>query len=225
METKICSKCKEEKELCLFGLNKKSKDGLKCYCNECRKIESKEYRTKNPEKRKETLTKYFEKNREDILEKSKANYYLDLEKTRDIKRKSYHKNKEKHKERLKEYRIVNSERRTKYQRDKINNDIQYKLSANVRHRIITFLKKEDITKTNKTFDIVGCTPQFLKEHLESQFKDGMSWDNYGFYGWHIDHIIPLSSAKNEEELYKLCYYTNLQPLWAKDNLSKGSKIL
>jgi hypothetical protein len=225
METKICSKCKEEKELCFFSLDKTSKDGIRCHCNECRRIESKEYRTKNPEKRKETLNKYFEKNREDILEKSKTNYYLDLEKTRDVKRKSYHKNKEKHKERLKEYRIVNRERRTKYQRDKINNDIQYKLSANVRNRIITFLKKEDISKTNKTFDIVGCTPQFLKEHLESQFKDGMSWDNYGFYGWHIDHIIPLSSAKTEEELYGLCHYTNLQPLWAKDNLSKGSKIL
>jgi hypothetical protein len=225
METKICSKCKEEKELCFFSLDKTSKDGIRRHCNECRRIESKEYRTKNPEKRKETLNKYFEKNREDILEKSKANYYLDLEKTRDIKRKSYHNNKEKHKEKLKEYRIVNRERRTKYQRDKINNDIQYKLSANVRNRIITFLKKEDIIKTNKTFDIVGCTPQFLKEHLESQFKDGMSWDNYGFYGWHIDHIIPLSSAKTEEELYGLCHYTNLQPLWAKDNLSKGSKVL
>jgi hypothetical protein len=53
----------------------------------------------------------------------------------------------------------------------------------------------------------------------------MSWENYGFYGWHIDHIIPLCSAKNEEELKRLCHYTNLQPLWSTDNLSKGSKIL
>jgi hypothetical protein len=83
----------------------------------------------------------------------------------------------------------------------------------------------NITKKNKTFDIVGCTPEFLKEHIEKQFKEGMSWDNYGFYGWHIDHIIPLSSAKTDEELYKLCHYSNLQPLWANENLSKGSKIL
>jgi hypothetical protein len=61
--------------------------------------------------------------------------------------------------------------------------------------------------------------------MEKQFKNEMTWENYGFYGWHIDHIIPLSSAKNEEELYKLCHYTNLQPLWAKENLSKGAKIL
>jgi hypothetical protein len=51
----------------------------------------------------------------------------------------------------------------------------------------------------------------------------MNWDNYSFRGWHIDHIIPLTSAKNEEELIKLCHYTNLQPLWAKDNLSKGGR--
>ena len=81
-----------------------------------------------------------------------------------------------------------------------------------------------ITKTNKTFDIIGCAPQFLKEYLEKQFSEGMSWDNYGFYGWHIDHKIPLSSADNEEDIYKLCNYTNLQPLWATDNLKKSNKI-
>jgi hypothetical protein len=73
--------------------------------------------------------------------------------------------------------------------------------------------------------MIGCTPQFLKEHLEKQFKDGMNWENYGLYGWHIDHIIPLSSAEDEDGVYKLCHYTNLQPLWAKENLSKGSKII
>jgi hypothetical protein len=93
----------------------------------------------------------------------------------------------------------------------------------VRGRVNKFLKSKNITKTNKTFDIVGCTPEFLKEHLEQQFTEGMSWDNQG--KWHIDHIIPLSSAKTEEEIYKLCHYTNLQPLWAEDNLNKGCKIL
>ena len=79
-----------------------------------------------------------------------------------------------------------------------------------------------ITKKNKTFDIVGCSPESLKEHLEKQFTNGMTWDNRS--EWHIDHIIPLSSAKTEEELYKLCHYSNLQPLWAGDNLSKGNKV-
>ena len=72
--------------------------------------------------------------------------------------------------------------------------------------------------------MVGCSPEFLKDHIENQFTEGMSWELMGKY-IHIDHRIPLSSAKSEEEVYKLCHYTNLQPLWAEDNLSKGSKIL
>ena len=86
-----------------------------------------------------------------------------------------------------------------------------------------FLKVKNIRKKNKTFEIVGCTPEFLKEHLEKQFVDGMTWENRG--EWHIDHKIPLSSAKTEEELYKLCHYANLQPLWAEENLKKGNKII
>ena len=70
---------------------------------------------------------------------------------------------------------------------------------------------------------MGCSPEFLKEHLQSKFKDGMNWDNYG--SWHIDHIIPLSSAKTTEEFNTLCHYTNLQPLWASENLSKGKKMV
>ena len=67
----------------------------------------------------------------------------------------------------------------------------------------------------------------LKEHLEKQFKEGMSWENYGFYGWHIDHILPLSSfdLTKAEEQKKAFHYTNLQPLSAKENLQKYSKIL
>jgi len=86
-----------------------------------------------------------------------------------------------------------------------------------------FLKKEKIKKSNKTFELIGCTPQSLKEHLEKQFVEGMTWNNRN--EWHIDHIIPLSSAKSKEEIYKLCHYTNLQPLWAEDNLKKSNKIL
>jgi hypothetical protein len=69
---------------------------------------------------------------------------------------------------------------------------------------------------------LGCTYAEAFEHLSKQFTKGMTWDNYG--EWHIDHYIPLSSAKNESELKKLAKYTNLQPLWAEDNLSKGATI-
>ena len=78
-----------------------------------------------------------------------------------------------------------------------------------------------MAKTNTTFKIVGCTPEFLKEYLEKQFILGMTWKNHGFYGWHIDHIIPLSKAKTLKDFEKLCHYTNLQPLWAEENLKKS----
>ena len=94
----------------------------------------------------------------------------------------------------------------------------------MRCRIWKYLNILEITKKNKTFDIVGCSPEFLKEHIEKQFTEGMSWGLLGQH-IHIDHIIPLSSAKTEDELYKLCHYENLQPLWAEDNLKKSNKIL
>ena len=79
-------------------------------------------------------------------------------------------------------------------------------------------------KTNKTFKMVGCTPKFLKEYLEKKFKPGMTWDNHTINGWHVDHIIPLDSAKNEEDVKRLMHYTNLQPLWALDNIKKSNKF-
>ena len=95
----------------------------------------------------------------------------------------------------------------------------------MRRRLLHFFKSSNIKKNNKTFDMVGCTPEFLLEHLASQFKEGMTYENYGLKGWVIDHIIPLSSAGNDiEKLEKLCHYTNLQPLWWWENLSKGDKI-
>jgi hypothetical protein len=77
------------------------------------------------------------------------------------------------------------------------------------------------SKPTKTEIMLGCTYAGLRDHLESMFRDGMSWDNRG--KWHIDHIVPLSSAKTEEDVIKLCHFTNLQPLWAQENKMKGNK--
>ena len=215
METKFCSKCKEEKKLCFFGVDKKRKNGLRVHCNDCRKIESSEYQKRNPEKRKETIKKYYENNKEKIKEKDKIRLLENPEKIRTIKLKSYHKNKTKDEQ---------IDRRRKYRKYKRKTDVKYRLADVVRQRIKDYIRINNITKKNKTFDIVGCSPEFLKEYLEKQFTEGMSWELMGQH-IHIDHIIPLSTATTEEEVYKLCHYTNLQPLWAKDNLKKGNKIL
>lgn len=123
----------------------------------------------------------------------------------------------------KEYRTNYKKRKQEQRKERRKVDLLFVITNKMRCRIYKFLNKFKITKKNKTFEIVGCTPEFLKKHLEAQFENGMSWENRD--KWHIDHIIPLSSAKTEEELYKLCHYTNLQPLWAEDNLKKGNKIL
>lgn len=102
-----------------------------------------------------------------------------------------------------------------------NNDTMFKIQRRLRSRLYSALKNN--YKSGSAVKDLGCTVEQFKKHLESQFKDGMSWDNYG--RWHIDHIKPLSSfnLKNKEELLKACHYSNLQPLWAKDNISKGNR--
>jgi hypothetical protein len=82
-------------------------------------------------------------------------------------------------------------------------------------------------KSKKTQELLGCCSTELKLYLEQKFKDGMSWENYGLYGWHVDHIIPCASfdLTDLEQQKKCFHYTNLQPLWAEENLEKGSKVI
>lgn len=139
--------------------------------------------------------------------------------------KYYIKNKEKHSIFMKEYYISNKDKILKYQRiyeiNKLSSDILYKLAKNLRGRTNKCVYRNKWYKTGKFAEYIGCSLINLKQYLSLKFIGNMSWDNYG--QWHIDHIIPLSRAKTIEEMYKLCHYTNLQPLWAKDNLKKGNR--
>jgi hypothetical protein len=135
------------------------------------------------------------------------------------KLKNFHKD---NPEKRKEYRRNYKSRKHQQRKERRKCDPIFNLTNRMRCRLWKYLTFFEVTKKNKTFDIVGCTPEFLKEHLENQFTGGMSWENRE--KWHIDHIIPLCLAKTEEELYKLCHYNNLQPLWAEDNLKKGNKV-
>lgn len=111
-----------------------------------------------------------------------------------------------------------------WEKNRFDSIPEYRLIKSVRARLRKFLKSKNITKRNETFKMVGCTPKFLKEHLEKQFKPGMNWQNHTNKGWHVDHIVPLSSVKKIDEIERLMHYTNLQPLWAEDNLKKSNKI-
>jgi hypothetical protein len=102
---------------------------------------------------------------------------------------------------------------------------KYKLINTMRSRLNEYLKQRGYKKDRRTFNVIGCSPDDLRNHIESQFVEGMSWENYSHTTWHIDHIIPISSANNQEEIYKLSHYTNLRPLWAKENYEKSNKII
>jgi len=236
MEKKICSKCKIEKEVCEFYNNKATYDGKRPECKLCTNKQSILYNKKNKDKVDKIKQKYVDNNRTKV-KLSKKEWF---NKNPEYMKEYYINNANYIKEKNKKHYIINREKRieysSKYAKDnksdinkkrgiRHNTDILYRLKTSMRSRLNSFLKTKQIKKHNKTFDIVGCTPESLKEHLEKQFINGMSWDNHGLYGWHIDHIIPLSSAKTEEEMYKLCHYTNLQPLWAEDNLKKNSKLI
>lgn len=224
MEKKVCSRCLIEKSFNDFQKNKSSRDGYRSECSECSRIAKnkiskdiineyhKNYREKNRIKLNEKQRLYYELNKEKELLRNKIN----RDKNKDSKP-EITKNKEKISWQKINKSLLNKKRRQKYK-----GNILFRLSLNVRNRMNSFLKTKKIKKNGKTFDIVGCEPEFLREYLEKQFIDGMSWENRNT--WHIDHIKPLSSAKNEEELYELCHYTNLQPLWVKDNLKKGGNI-
>jgi hypothetical protein len=100
---------------------------------------------------------------------------------------------------------------------------QRKISNLLRDRIRHAMKRSSSKKSEKTLDLIGCSVPFLMDWLEDRFQDGMNWDNQG--KWHMDHIIPCASfdLSNPEEQRKCFHYTNLQPLWALDNMKKGSR--
>lgn len=204
MEKKICKKCQEEKNLCEFYKQKRNKDGHWNTCIPCEKNKYKE----NSELIKNRVSEYRNRNKDKISESKKKHYYL---------------NREKILEQKKIYGIKNRPNKNKKMLEQYHTNPKFKLLNNLRTRMRLFLKSNNLKKHNKTIEILGAEPEIIKTYIENQFTEGMSWDNYGFYGWHIDHIIPLSSAKDENEIYKLCHYTNLQPLWAKDNIMKGKK--
>jgi hypothetical protein len=158
---------------------------------------------------REKLWREVNKNKRKVYEKT----YRDLNKDKiKIVKKSY--------QRINRDKINKTKRN--YRSYKRNADVQYTLSESLRNRLRRSLSG---TYVGSVIEYLGCTVPELKTYLESKFQPGMNWDNYGYYGWHIDHIKPLASfdLTDREQLLEACHYTNLQPLWAIDNLRKGAK--
>ena len=119
------------------------------------------------------------------------------------------------------------EYKRKYEKHRKDTDPIYKLISNFRTAIYTVLKESNVDKYGHYFDILQYTPEELITHLELQFKDDMSWDNYGV--WHVDHMLPITSfdirEMGDEEFMKCWSLDNLQPMWGEENIRKSNKIL
>lgn len=118
-------------------------------------------------------------------------------------------------------------KRLEYKKNRLKTNKKVYVKEALSHRITNTLKRLGQKKTARTFELLGCSWDELIRHLEGNFKEGMSWENRGIKGWHIDHILPCTSFNltDVEEQKKCFHYTNLQPLWWYDNLKKSNKIL
>ena len=114
---------------------------------------------------------------------------------------------------------IKKKSRKKGDRNRTIARIRERLATNCRARIHAVLKKK-----RHSCCYIGLNSSELFDYLESKFQPGMTWENYGLRGWHVDHIIPLASANSLDEIIPLLHYTNLQPLWADDNIRKGAKM-
>lgn len=209
---KTCTKCGISKQIHDFHKDSRAKSGVRSDCRDCRL---------------EYTTKYNEKNRDLINERQ-----------REYNKRPYVASR--HASWCREYYAANKERLDATRRDWVEkNKEAAKASARerqrralldpikaekhrMRSRLAMAVANKGFTGKPKTEKMLGCNWHQFIAHIESKFKDGMSWENRS--KWHIDHITPLDSAKTIEELEALAHYTNTQPLWAKDNLRKGAKI-
>ena len=228
---KTCFRCKLEKSINEFYADKRKLDGKRPYCITCAKQSYKD----NYEKLKPTRQAYAKKHKAQYKEYYKEQHKqwvkTNPERNAELKKQDYQKHREKRDATTRANIIKNKDRYTKYhtdyQRNREHVDVIYKLRRKLRNRIYHAIRYGQ--KKGSAIKDLGCTVQHLKLHLELFWDEGMTWDNWGKGPdkWHIDHVVPLNSFNltDEEQFKKAVHFTNLQPLWEKDNLSKSDNII
>lgn len=201
---KKCVDCKQLKPIEEFIINSKTRKNFqRSHCKSCNTLRSRAYRVQHPDKIKKYENK---KSRKDYLKSYKESY-----------NKTYY---ESNKDAIIKQHIT-------YEKHKYNTNLEFRILRNLRNRFRITTQQKAISR--KTREYLGCTLEEFKKHLESQFLEGMSWENYGrkFNNWSIDHILPCSSfdLTKEDEIKKCFHYTNCRPLWVIDNSSKGCKLI
>ena len=246
-QIKCCTKCHTNKFISGFRKNKKGKYGVHSVCRECMSYIERKKRQDGCTKHRDISKKYYEKNKDKLLEKNKKYRKINQKKIKNYEKNYRDMNREKILKYGKKWRELNLEKikkdKVKYNKKNRNKINEYKRKYRKRYykenphieiwrsTLKNALKRLDQNKTNKTIDILGYTPDELKTHLESLFTEGMTWGNYG--DWHIDHIKPVSRFDKTTPVHIVNSLDNLQPLWAttrkingityEGNLNKSNK--
>lgn len=238
---KTCTKCGECKPATTDFFHKSSRDGLAPACKACAleqkrlaylqnadvfKARVSQYRAKDPEKHRASCRQwhaankdkvkaadaiYYRNNKAKVSASNRAYHAMNAEALRSSAMERYRKNKQAAFER----NIRNTKKRKLV-------DPAFALSVLIRSSINNHMRKGGWTKKSRTQQILGCTWDEFKSHIERQFLRGMSWENRHL--WHLDHIVPMAKAKSAEDVVALNHFTNLRPMWAKDNIRKSDAI-
>jgi 5-methylcytosine-specific restriction endonuclease McrA len=213
--SKICTKCGETKPLSEFYKLKSGRLGTHSQCKLCFAETMREYRAANPDKMTAQYKRRYQENKAASSEASREYLKANPAKAREYAKRWRLRFPEKVRERSKRA----NEKRVSTPRGRLEDAIRSSILGQIRSAT---------KKGRKTFALLGYTPQELADHLEKQFAPGMTWENYGLKGWHVDHIIPLSvhnySSPDDHDFKRAWALKNLQPLWASDNLSKSDRI-
>jgi hypothetical protein len=205
MECKVCNEIKPVEE---FYKRTDGNRGYRLNCKDCYLNKKKVYGEINSQRRKDYMKQYRIDNPDQFNNWVENNYERYLNNT-------------------KNWRIKNPEKSKLHKKNnfkkRLKNDPKFRLRHNIRKLISSSLSKKGYTKKSLTREILGIHYNGFYQHIENQFNGGMSWDNRKL--WDIDHIIPVSLGRTEEEIIKLNHYSNLRPLWKKDNRDKSNKIL
>lgn len=188
-------------------------NGLHSWCRSCMKLYQSGHYQNNKESKSSCAKIYNAKNKEK-RSKASSEYYFKNKKRTNARTAKYYKDNKHH---LNGWNV-------KYNRERRQSDPSFRLADNLRRRARAALNGE--RKSATTMEMLGCTFEQARAHIEAQFKENMSWDNYGLHGWHVDHILPCASFDlTDPEQQRQCFhYTNLAPLWAEDNLRKSGKM-
>lgn len=233
VQIRICPKCKKEYPISIeyFLSDKSKKNGLTSYCRICHREQSRKWNKEHPKYYSEYM-KNYKKNNEEQLKKYLKEYRKEnKEKILKRRKKWRERNKKKLRKQYKEWSNKNKDKIKEYNKNQIERrkiEPQLRLQHSFSALVYYSLKTHGSSKNGYSWEIiVNYTIQDLMKHLEQQFIEGMTWDNYG--KWHVDHIIPQSvfnfTSYEDNEFQECWALTNLQPLWSQDNLIKSNKII